>query len=119
MVQGNTGRLEGAAQVTDEHLADRPADSQVPFFFHSYGQTHSGTAGSRAPDNRQEQFHDLQLMGLRGLMEAGRWRVYRRAVWRIAERIVDVATAARFKPCDVSLFDDLRNVFAPCTQGDS
>ncbi|MFD7693280.1 TIR-like protein FxsC [Streptomyces sp. NPDC059805] len=219
--------------MTDDHLADRPADSQVPFFFHSYGQTHSGAAGSRAPDNRQEQFHDLlsqfvlqltthdattpvgfldqhiplggewekalkealatcrvfvpvyspqycvstwcgmefdgfvrrqtehrrsepytvsaivpvlwtspgrfdlpevlqpfqydgpdldqdyQRMGLRGLMEAGKWRVYRRTVWRIAERIVDVATAARLKPCDVNLFDDLRNVFAPCTQGDS
>ena len=35
------------------------------------------------------------------------------------QRIVDVATAARLKSCDVKLFDDLSNVFAPRTQGDS
>ncbi|KUL46410.1 hypothetical protein ADL12_02255 [Streptomyces regalis] len=62
---------------------------------------------------------EYQHMGLRGLMEAGKWGVFRRTVWRIAERIVDVATAAQLKSCDVKLFDDLRNVFAPGTQGDS
>lgn len=71
------------------------------------------------------QYHSLDLgedyrsMGLLGLMEAGKWRVYRRTVWRLAERIVDVATAARLKPCDVTLFDTLSNVFAPATQGGS
>ncbi|RSN82473.1 hypothetical protein DMH26_36235 [Streptomyces sp. WAC 05379] len=62
---------------------------------------------------------DYRRMGLLGLMEAGKWRVYRRTVWRLAERIVDVATAAQLKSCDVKLFDDLSNVFAPRTQGDS
>lgn len=62
---------------------------------------------------------DYRSMGLLGLMEAGKWGVYRRTVWRLAERIVDVATAAQLKSCDVSLFDGLSNVFAPRTQGDS
>ncbi|MFE6171795.1 TIR-like protein FxsC [Streptomyces sp. NPDC056464] len=71
------------------------------------------------------QYHSLDLgddyrnMGLLGLREAGKWRDYRRTVWRIAERIVDVAAASRLKSCDVKLFDDLRNVFAPGTQGGS
>ncbi|MFJ8532917.1 TIR-like protein FxsC [Streptomyces sp. NPDC093591] len=219
--------------MTESHLSGRPADSQVPYFFHSYGQVHSRAAGLRTPDKRQDEFHELlgqfvlqltthdgttpvgfldkrmplgvewekdlkealatcrvfvpvyspqyfnsrwcgmefdgfvrrqaehhrcepytvsaivpvlwtspdrfvlpdvvqpfqyhgsdldedyKRLGLRGLMEAGQWRKYRRTVWLIAERIVDVATLARLRPCDVNLFDDLRNVFAPCTQGDS
>lgn len=57
--------------------------------------------------------------GLLGLMEAGKWPSYRRTVWRIAERIVHVARAAQWKPCDTGLFDDLRNAFETGDQGDT
>ncbi|MDQ0945326.1 TIR-like protein FxsC [Streptomyces sp. V1I1] len=50
-------------------------------------------------------------MGLYGLREAGYSLQYRRAVWGIAQTIVKVAQQARLEPCDIGLFDDLRNVF--------
>ncbi|MFE0454506.1 TIR-like protein FxsC [Streptomyces sp. NPDC058914] len=69
--------------------------------------------------HHQDLGDDYRRMGLLGLMEAGKWPSYRRTVWRIAERVVDVATTARWRPCDASLFDDLHNVFAPGDQEDT
>ncbi|MEV6400987.1 TIR-like protein FxsC, partial [Streptomyces sp. NPDC051907] len=50
-------------------------------------------------------------MGLYGLRKSGYPLQYRRAVWGIAQTIVKVAQQARLEPCDIGLFDDLRNVF--------
>jgi hypothetical protein len=49
--------------------------------------------------------------GLYGLLAEGFTQRYRRAVWGIAQTIVEVAQRSRLEPCDVSYFDDLRNVF--------
>ncbi|MGW7415231.1 TIR-like protein FxsC [Streptomyces sp. NPDC054863] len=49
--------------------------------------------------------------GLYGLLKDGYWLQYRRAVWGISQTIVNVARQARLDPCDIELFDDLRNVF--------
>ncbi|MBK3569599.1 MULTISPECIES: TIR-like protein FxsC [unclassified Streptomyces] len=54
---------------------------------------------------------DYRQKGLFGLVAEGRRTRYRQAVWGIAQAIVDVAETARLDPCDVALFDDLRNVF--------
>ncbi|MFJ7044506.1 TIR-like protein FxsC [Streptomyces sp. NPDC101112] len=49
--------------------------------------------------------------GLYGLKQAGRHVMYRRSVWSLAEMIVKVAQQTNLEPCDVELFEDLRNVF--------
>ncbi|KUM90643.1 MULTISPECIES: TIR-like protein FxsC [Streptomyces] len=54
---------------------------------------------------------EYQQKGLFGLMAEGRRTRYRQAVWGIAQAIVEVAETARLDPCDVALFEDLRNVF--------
>jgi hypothetical protein len=115
--------------VTDSHSSGRPADSQDPYFFHSYAQLPDVAADMRAPDERQEAFHALLCQFLLLLTthegESPIGFLDKRMPWaasgrgRLAERIVDVATAARLKPCDVELLDDLSNVFAPRTQGAS
>ncbi|MDG5806542.1 TIR-like protein FxsC [Streptomyces ossamyceticus] len=49
--------------------------------------------------------------GLYGLRQAGRRNLYRSSVWSLAEMIVKVAQQTSLAPCDVELFEDLRNVF--------
>lgn len=49
--------------------------------------------------------------GLVDLVESGRGVEYRRVVQVIAKTVVEVAEATRLRPCDVSLFDSLHNVF--------
>jgi hypothetical protein len=49
--------------------------------------------------------------GLYGLKQAGRRALYHRTVWSLAETIVKVAQRTSLPPCDVQLFQDLRNVF--------
>ncbi|MFE9022366.1 TIR-like protein FxsC [Streptomyces sp. NPDC007808] len=51
--------------------------------------------------------------GMLELMESERRDVYEREVNRIARTILETARKTRLSPCDPSLFEDLRNVFAP------
>ncbi|MFJ1606896.1 TIR-like protein FxsC [Streptomyces sp. NPDC088253] len=58
------------------------------------------------------EFHSRYLQaGLVDLMESGRRADYLRVVLAIATTVVEVAETTRLTPCDISLFDDLHNVF--------
>ncbi|MFF3653793.1 TIR-like protein FxsC [Streptomyces olivochromogenes] len=57
------------------------------------------------------EFHSRYLQaGLVDLVGSGSDE-YRRVVLAIAKTVVDVAETTRLTPCDISLFDDLHNVF--------
>lgn len=78
--------------VGAQHLTLPPVAAKVQYAFPDLGK-------------------DYLQLGIYGMKLAGRHAKYRSSVWALAQTIVKVAQQTSLEPCDVGLFEDLRNVF--------